>query len=603
MHEFPHTHNFDSDLREILEMYLTVKDLPKTWETYKQMMDTEFAELKAFVNDYFDNLNVQNEINNKIDSMVNDGTMNNIIRPFFNEYNQELNVLKARMDTFTKLEEGSTTGDAELMDGRTDYTGKTWDNIGSHIRGVTSELSSEIVDNLGSHIFKQTDKERAIQIKQAGKSGDVIYFDLMEWGGEYPSCTLYGYDDTLNLVPIFTLVNPQKTTYYTLTQNFRSFLLTVNTDIPTVDTLLKVKFFVRGDKTVDDNLLTAFDEIEKLNNNAKKITDITCFCPTIYAVVGHEINVYYHNIFKCDNIEEYEIKFSVNYLFVTDWIRALEDCIRITPTSNNIGNHTMQIFIIKNGVTLQTYTFNLVVVAENRPTIKAMFIGDSITQNALYISECAYMMNGKMTLYGTMETVTHNSAQIENNITIKHEGRGGWSSSNYLNNTEYAGKTNAFYNGTFDFPYYMNNNPNFADLTDVFILLGANESYSNPSDVASNIQYMINSIKSYNANIRVHVGLQMPPCKDRYAQGTTTVFNVKNGTWELTKYLAEHLANCTFIPYNATMDCWYGYSREVVKVASKLSATVERPTDWLHPSEGNYQMAETVFAEILANCK
>lgn len=144
MHEFPHTNNFDSDLREILEMYLTVKDLPKTWETYKQMMDTEFAELKAFVNDYFDNLNVQNEINNKIDSMVKDGTMNNIIRTFFNECEQQIAVLEERMDTFTSLKEGSTTGDAELHDGRTDYTGKTWGNIGSHIRGVTSELSSEI---------------------------------------------------------------------------------------------------------------------------------------------------------------------------------------------------------------------------------------------------------------------------------------------------------------------------------------------------------------------------------------------------------------------------------------------------------------------------
>ena len=472
-----------------------------------------------------------------------------------------------------------------------------------NFNGEINNLSSEIEDNLGKHIFKQNTNSRSIQIKQTGKSGDVIYFELMEWGGEYPSCTLYGYDENLNLVPIFTLVNPQKETEYTLQQNFRSFLLSVNTDVPTVDTLLKVKFFVRGDKSVDDNLLIAFDEIEKTNNEIKKLTDFDCFVPTIYSVVGHEINVYYHNIFKCDNIEEYEIKFSVNNVFVTDWIRALEDCIRITATINNIGNHTIQIYVIKNGVILQTYTFNLVVVAENQPTIKAMFIGDSITQNALYISECLYMMNGKMTLYGTRETNTHNSVQSENNITIKHEGRGGWSSSNYLNDTEYAGKTNAFYNGTFDFPYYMSNNPNFADLTDVFILLGANESYSNPSDVASNIQYMINSIKSYNANIRVHVGLQMPPCKDRYAQGTTTVFNVKNGTWELTKYLAEHLANCTFIPYNATMDCWYGYPREVVRVANKLSATVERPTDFLHPNEGNYQMGEAVFAEILANCK
>lgn len=58
----------------------------------------------------------------------------------------QIAALNSRMNTFTTLEEGSTTGDAELQDGRTDYTGKTWDNIGSHIRGVTSELSGEIVE-------------------------------------------------------------------------------------------------------------------------------------------------------------------------------------------------------------------------------------------------------------------------------------------------------------------------------------------------------------------------------------------------------------------------------------------------------------------------
>lgn len=141
MYEFPHSNNFDSDLREIVQLYLTVKDLPKTWETYKQMMDSDYAELKAFVNGYFDNLDVRNEINNKIDSMVEDGTMKSIIEPIFNEYNQELNLLKVRMDSFSSLPEGSTTDDAELNDAKIDNLGTVHANVGANIRNTQNKIS------------------------------------------------------------------------------------------------------------------------------------------------------------------------------------------------------------------------------------------------------------------------------------------------------------------------------------------------------------------------------------------------------------------------------------------------------------------------------
>lgn len=56
----------------------------------------------------------------------------------------ESTVLSARMDEFTKLEEGSTTGDAELADGRVGADGKTYDNIGGAIRGQVTDLKSDL---------------------------------------------------------------------------------------------------------------------------------------------------------------------------------------------------------------------------------------------------------------------------------------------------------------------------------------------------------------------------------------------------------------------------------------------------------------------------
>lgn len=83
------------------------------------------------------------------------------------DQNQKIDVLEARMNTFTSLEEGSTTGDAELADGRTDYTGKTWTNIGEHIRGVSGQLSSEMVKLNHSIIVVDADTDFATVNNQA----------------------------------------------------------------------------------------------------------------------------------------------------------------------------------------------------------------------------------------------------------------------------------------------------------------------------------------------------------------------------------------------------------------------------------------------------
>lgn len=49
----------------------------------------------------------------------------------------DLKVLETRMDTFTSLKEGSTTGDAELIDARVGGNGVVYNNIGSNIRDIS----------------------------------------------------------------------------------------------------------------------------------------------------------------------------------------------------------------------------------------------------------------------------------------------------------------------------------------------------------------------------------------------------------------------------------------------------------------------------------
>ena len=51
----------------------------------------------------------------------------------------DIQTQKTRIDTFTSLKEGSTTGDAELIDGRVGADGVTYNNIGGAIRGQMSK--------------------------------------------------------------------------------------------------------------------------------------------------------------------------------------------------------------------------------------------------------------------------------------------------------------------------------------------------------------------------------------------------------------------------------------------------------------------------------
>ena len=63
----------------------------------------------------------------------------------------ELDVERKRIDSFTSLPEGSTTGDAELIDGRIGVDGVTYENIGSAIREQFKNVNKTTDDILKSY--------------------------------------------------------------------------------------------------------------------------------------------------------------------------------------------------------------------------------------------------------------------------------------------------------------------------------------------------------------------------------------------------------------------------------------------------------------------
>lgn len=77
-------------LNEVIEQMNTLteaeeqfqENMTQSWEEYSQNLTNAWNETKNYIDNYFDNLNVQNEINNKLDNMALDGTLSALIEPF-----------------------------------------------------------------------------------------------------------------------------------------------------------------------------------------------------------------------------------------------------------------------------------------------------------------------------------------------------------------------------------------------------------------------------------------------------------------------------------------------------------------------------------------
>lgn len=121
-------------------------DYQKNINSWRQALDAAFTELHTYVHDYFDNLDVQEEINNKLDEFLADGTLDAILLPYFNTYtgqinntvsiqNDKISTLETRVNNF--LDNTGTLGtekDPELIDIRVGANGANYSTAGEAVR-------------------------------------------------------------------------------------------------------------------------------------------------------------------------------------------------------------------------------------------------------------------------------------------------------------------------------------------------------------------------------------------------------------------------------------------------------------------------------------
>lgn len=238
----------------------------------------------------------------------------------------------------------------------------------------------------------------------------------------------------------------------------------------------------------------------------------------IHALTTYESDIYFENIMNkpkekdidvvCARGKQFERRF--NHLF---------DVVETRPIT---------ISSYKNGQVVGTKSANINVKAPSEITgnFKAIAIGDSTTAQDAdgWVKKVKDLMLAdsvaEIDWIGTRGTSPNN-----------HEGRSGWSTAHYTQNSELLGVTNAFWNpntSAFDFSYYMSQNA-FSGLTHAFIHLGINDIFNIANDdsmktevasILGRFDTMLNSIKTFNTAIKRCILLTIPPSDSQDRFGT-----------------------------------------------------------------------------------
>lgn len=171
--EFTWQQLVDQYVNAKLDTFANKLDLSKFEETVNGSIENQNQNIESFKTEVNANLSNQDKKitdlqnttkvsldsqNTKIDnfkSKVNTSlsNQNTSINQTTSAQNSKITTLESRMDTFTRLSEGSTTGDAELKDIRVGANGVTYNTAGDAVRGQYSQLKEDLVEY--GNIFKR----------------------------------------------------------------------------------------------------------------------------------------------------------------------------------------------------------------------------------------------------------------------------------------------------------------------------------------------------------------------------------------------------------------------------------------------------------------
>lgn len=393
-------------------------------------------------------------------------------------------------------------------------------------------------------------------------------------------------------------------------------VLTEDQPIPTTDFVSRVVDAIAASSANQSRLATAL--IDDLTPTA------SIHLPSdIYAVVGHEKNLYFDGFIETDAAGglgelDIDVTCAVGRHEARRWT--------YTPASGDTGTDAITITVYHRGTLLATWsgTVNTTAAATgSAATRKVLVIGDS-TSDITYsnswqpeLFKLGAAQGPAFTYVGTVTGSGNDSGGVSRSVS--NEGRSGKTANFFANDG-----TSPFDNSGFDFANYLTSNSITLAADDwVVFALGINDVFSQPNDTnlaaavpahINNLNTMITDIQSAVSGIRIGICIVIPPAGDgfgmedgqdafganynsgqyarRYRKNRMALIEAQVAEFEDSE-ASDIYVFCT----HAAVDPIYGFPTTVTAANARTSETYKKQGNAVHPApSGYYQLADEVFA-------
>lgn len=337
--------------------------------------------------------------------------------------------------------------------------------------------------------------------------------------------------------------------------------------------------------------------------------------PETYAVVGHEMNIYFDNMMLAPNLD--------SYLIAVRCPRGRQQQHRWTyiPKSDEVGSYSLNVQVFDPTATLlekaETVLHVLPADAGAGREVSVLIIGDSLTANGHYPAEllslCQPDGNPRLRMIGTRPGRTEGAV---------HEGYGGWTWRAFA--TRWLEGRPDQPNSPFmrlqdgepvlDFQAYCDAQNGGVGPGFITVLLGCNDIFSatdenieeRVDDLFAHADMLLEQFRRVRADTQIGILLLVPPAASQDAFGAS--YGCRQPRWQyrrnqhrlverqLERFGGREDENIFIVPAPGNLDCVNNYPARVQPANARNQEMVPRQSNGVHPApEGYHQIADSIY--------